>query len=257
MAAFIALLEDPNLPVVQGGPDTRKELKHWLLEMDEGLQFYDNPAVLSRKIHDALGWRAKGPTHKVLDALIERLALDEDAKMTKYTGGKRKSAETLTREVVEHIVGLFQPHAYSGLQPPLDDPPSGFSRVPCYVSKLTHPDAQCPLGNKGARPRSARHVRPPPAPLAPRAARAGLTHPCEGEGCTRHVHPGCALSLAVRDVRPPLPPSRSSPGARLCVVPSSSPSRSPRPPLRTQPCPCFGRRRIQHQRTFERTTCRP
>ena len=162
MAAFIALLEDPNLPVVQGGPEARKELKHWLLQENDDLKFYDNSAVLSKKIHDALGWRAKGPTHKVLDALIERLALDEDAKMTKSIGGKKKSAETLTREVVEHIVGLFQPHALSGLQPPLDVPPSGFSRVPCYVSELTHPDAQCPLGNKGARLRSARHVRPPP-----------------------------------------------------------------------------------------------
>ena len=73
MAAFIALLEDPNLPVVQGGPDARKELKHWLLQENEDLQFYDNSAVLSQKIHNALGWRAKGPTHKVLDALIERL----------------------------------------------------------------------------------------------------------------------------------------------------------------------------------------
>ena len=162
MAAFIAQLENPNLPVVQGGPDVRKELKHWLLEENDDLKFYDNTAVLSQKIHDALGFRGRGPTHKVLDALIERLALDEDAKLTKYRNGKKKSAETLTSEVVEHIVGLFQVHALSGLQPPLDDPPSGLSRVPCYVFELNHPDAQCPLGNKGARPRSARHVRPPP-----------------------------------------------------------------------------------------------
>ena len=75
MAAFIALLEDPLLPPVEAGPDMRKELKHWLLGENEDLQFYDNSAVLSQKIHNALGWRAKGPTHKVLDALIERLAL--------------------------------------------------------------------------------------------------------------------------------------------------------------------------------------
>ena len=98
MAAFLAQLENPLLPPVEAGPDVRKELKHWLLGENEGLQFYDNSAVLSQKIHNALGWRAKGPTHKVLDALIERLALDEDAKMTKSIGGKRKSAETLTRE---------------------------------------------------------------------------------------------------------------------------------------------------------------
>ena len=51
MAAFIALLENPNLPVVQGGPEVRKELKHWLLEENDDLKFYDNTAVLSQKIH--------------------------------------------------------------------------------------------------------------------------------------------------------------------------------------------------------------
>ena len=164
MAAFLAMLEgeDPILPVLQAGPEVRKELKHWLLQTDETLKFYDNPTVLGRKIHDALGFRPRGAPLKVLDKLIERLMLSEDAKLTKYRNGTKKSAETLTAEMVEHIVGLFQPHALSGLQPPLDLPPSGFSRVPCYVSELTHPDAQCPLGNKGARLRSARHVRPPP-----------------------------------------------------------------------------------------------
>ena len=166
MGAFLAMLEgeDPILPVVQAGPEVRTELKHWLLRTDETLKFYDNPAVLGRKIHDALGFGAKGAPLKVLDKLIERLMLVEDAKLTKTVGGKRKPVATLTAEVIEHLVGLFQPHALSGLQPPLDDPPSGFSRVPCYVSKLTHPDAQCPVGNKGALPRSARRVRPPPSP---------------------------------------------------------------------------------------------
>ena len=69
MAAFLAMLEgeDPILPVVQAGPEVRTELKHWLLRTDETLKFYDNPAVLGRKIHDALGFRARGAPLKVLD----------------------------------------------------------------------------------------------------------------------------------------------------------------------------------------------
>ena len=37
MAAFLAMLEgeDPTLPVLQAGPEVRKELKHWLLQTDE------------------------------------------------------------------------------------------------------------------------------------------------------------------------------------------------------------------------------
>ena len=44
MAAFLAQLENPLLPPVEAGPDVRKELKCWLLQENEDLKFYDNPA---------------------------------------------------------------------------------------------------------------------------------------------------------------------------------------------------------------------
>ena len=195
-AAFLDYIGDPLAPLAVGA-GARKELKIWLLRHVPELRFYDTPAIIQQKISNAL---AIGRSQRVVDGMIDILTLVEDAGLQKTTVGlkRKKSATELAHDIAAHLVGLFIVCANSGLEP-LDDPVSGISRHPCYVSELKHPGIECPLGNKGARPRSARHVRPPFAPLAPRAALAGFTQPCGGgDGCQRHLHPGCARMLAAR-----------------------------------------------------------
>ena len=174
-AAFLDYIGDPLAPLAVGA-GARKELKIWLLRHVPELRFYDNPAILQQKISNAL---AIGRSQRVVDGLIDMLTLEEDAGLTKKTVGskKKKSVTELAHDITAHLVGLFIVCVHSGLEP-LDDPPSGISRNPCYVSMLTHPEIECRWGNTGALPRSARHVRPPCAPLAPRAALAGFTQPC-------------------------------------------------------------------------------
>ena len=178
-AAFLEYIGDPLAPLAVGA-GARKELKIWLLREVPELRFYDSPAAMQKRIGDAL---AIGRSQRVVDGLIDMLTLEEDAGLTKKAVGSkgRKSVTELAHDIAAHLVGLFIVCVHSGLEP-LDDPPSGISRHPCYVSMLTHPEIECRWGNTGALPRSARPVRPPCAPLAPRAALAGFTLSCVGGG---------------------------------------------------------------------------
>ena len=139
-AAFLEYIGDPLAPLAVG-EGARKELKIWLLREVPELRFYDTPAILQQKISNAL---AIGRSQRVVDGLIDMLTLEEDAGLTKKTVGSktRKSVTELAHDIAAHLVGLFIACVQSGLEP-LDDPPSGISRHPCYVSMLTHPEIEC------------------------------------------------------------------------------------------------------------------
>ena len=143
-AAFLEHLGDPLCPLAVG-EGARKELKIWLLREVPELRFYDSPAAMQKRIGDAL---AIGRSQRVVDGLIDMLTLEEDAGLTKKAVGskKRKSVTELAHDIAAHLVGLFIVCVHSGLEP-LDDPPSGISRHPCYVSMLTHPGIECRWGN--------------------------------------------------------------------------------------------------------------